>query len=411
VTRRERVERNLRLYPVYQILRNAFFWLPIFFLYFLSVLSLEEALLLEAIYYVAAVALEVPSGYLADRLGRRPTLILAMLADVGAAVVFAATGAFAPFVAAQVLKAAGHAFNSGADSALLFDSLRELEREPEIGLREARAFSAGLGATAIAALVGGLSAGIDLRIAWLLTALTSVGGLVIALRFQEPERGGEGQGVSQAVAGVGRRLRDKHLRWIFVFVVGMVVLNHVPYEFFQPYVALLVGASDRGYSFTPAVTGVLAAAMALGGAVASRGAMRVRSAIGVKASLLTAMALQLAIIASMAVTLAPWVLVLVLLRSTPMGLLNPIMLAEVHPRVETQIRATYLSLQSFAGRLAFAACLAVSSQAVAGLETSHPAMARVLWVYLAGGLLLGAALVWTGRRPHPDPELYDDQEG
>jgi hypothetical protein len=74
------------------------------------------------------------------------------------------------------------------------------------------------------------------------------------------------------------------------------------------------------------------------------------------------------------------------------------MLAEVHPRVETQIRATYLSLQSFAGRLAFAACLALSSQAVAGLETSHQAMARVLWAYLAGGLLLGAALLWTARR-------------
>lgn len=411
MTRREGVERNLRLYPVYQILRNAFFWLPIFFLYFLSVLSLEQALLLEAIYYVAAVALEVPSGHLADRLGRRPTLILAMLADVGAAVVFATTGAFAPFVAAQVLKAAGHAFNSGADSALLFDSLRELEREPEIGPREAQAFSAGLIATAIAALVGGLSAGVDLRIAWLLTALTSVGGLVIALLFQEPERGEAGQGVSQALAGVARRLRDPALRWIFVFVVGMVVLNHVPYEFFQPYVELLLGTSDSGYSFTPAVTGVLAAAMALGGALASRGAMRVRARFGVRPSLLAAMALQLVIIAAMAIALAPWVLVFVLLRSTPMGLLNPIMLAEVHPRVETRIRATYLSLQSFAGRLAFAVCLALSSRAVAGLETSHEAMAQVLWAYLAGGLLLGVALVWTARRAHPRPDVYDEEGG
>ena len=398
MTRRERVERNLRLYTHYQVFRNALFWLPIFFLYFLSVLSLEEALLLEAIYYVAAVALEVPSGYLADRLGRRPTLILAMFADVGAAVVFASTGAFEPFVAAQVLKAAGHAFNSGADSALLFDSLRELERESEIGSREARAFSAALTATAVAALIGGLSAGVDLRIAWVLTALASVGGLVIALRFQEPERGEAAQSVSRAVASVGRRLRDPHLRWIFVFVVGMVVLNHVPYEFFQPYVELLLGASDQGYSFTPAVTGVLAAAMALGGALASRGAMGVRARFGVRPSLLAAMALQLTIIACMAGALAPWVLVFVLLRSTPMGLLNPIMLAEVHPRVETQIRATYLSLQSFAGRLAFAVCLAISSRAVAGLETSHETMARVLWVYLACGLLLGVALVWTARR-------------
>jgi len=113
----------------------------------------------------------------------------------------------------------------------------------------------------------------------------------------------------------------------------------------------------------------------------------------------------------MAIALAPWVLVFVVLRSTPMGLLNPIMLAEVHPRVETRIRATYLSLQSFSGRLAFAVCLALSSRAVAGLETSHEAMAQVLWAYLAGGLLLGVALVWAARRAHPRPDVYDEEGG
>lgn len=394
MTRRERVERNVRLYPLYQAFRSALFWLPVFFLYFLSAVSLEEALFLEAVYYLAVVAAEVPSGYLADRLGRRPTLLLSCAFEVAAAITFALTGSFVPFLAAQLLKAGGHALNSGADSALLFDSLRELGRDAEVGALEGRAFAWGLTSTAGAALVGGLSAGFDLRVAWLLSALGSACAGVVALRFAEP-RALDGSPLVAPLAALGRvaaHLRDPVLRWVFVFVVGMVVLNHVPYEFFQPYIELLLGDRSEGYAATPAVSGALAGAMALLGAAASRAAMGVRARLRVYPSLLLAMAVQLVIIGAMGATLAPWVLGLVLLRSMPMGLLNPIVMAEVHPRVETGIRATYLSMQSFAGRLAFGVCLALSSRAVAGVETSHDAMASVLAAYLIGGIALGALL-------------------
>ena len=64
------MDRNVRLYPIYQAARSSTFWLPVFFLYFSSKFDVADVLLLEAIYYGAVVALEVPSGYLSDRLGR-----------------------------------------------------------------------------------------------------------------------------------------------------------------------------------------------------------------------------------------------------------------------------------------------------------------------------------------------------
>ena len=45
--------------------------LPVFFLYFSSHLSLSEVLRLEALYCLAVVVLEAPSGYFSDRVGRR----------------------------------------------------------------------------------------------------------------------------------------------------------------------------------------------------------------------------------------------------------------------------------------------------------------------------------------------------
>lgn len=392
------MERNLRLYPIYQVLRSSMFWLPVFFLYFLSVLSIEEALLLEAIYYFAVVLLELPSGYLSDRVGRRLTLGISALCAIASAVLFALTAAFVPFAIAQVLKAAGMAFNSGTDSSLLYDSLEEVGRTEEIGEREGRAHSYGLGAGAIAAVVGGITAGFDLRLAWWLTALAEVGALVVVLRFAEPASDRHRAEPSLAARGLLTALRRPVLLWTFAFVVGMTVLNHVPYTFFQPYLELLLAnRTVDGYALTPALSGLLAGAMMGVGSWVSASAMRVRSLLGVFRSLLAATALQLAIIVSMGAVLSPWIVGMILLRSAPMGLLNPIVRAEIHPRVETQIRATYLSFQSLVGRLAFSACLAISSWAVGERELTHTVMSGVLFAFAGLGVLLLAGLAPWGR--------------
>ena len=112
------MQRNLRLYLVYQVAHNGYFWLPVFFLYFSSILPAGEVLLLEAIYYLGVVVLEVPSGYLSDRIGRRVILVLSMAMWLGACLVFAFTSSFAAFAAGQLLLSAGMAFNSGSDTSL-----------------------------------------------------------------------------------------------------------------------------------------------------------------------------------------------------------------------------------------------------------------------------------------------------
>ena len=82
------MERNLSLYPFYQIGRHTLFWVPVFFLYFSSLLTIDEVLALEALYYFSVVVLEVPSGYLSDRIGRRVTLVMGNAATVAAFVLF-----------------------------------------------------------------------------------------------------------------------------------------------------------------------------------------------------------------------------------------------------------------------------------------------------------------------------------
>ena len=84
-SRQVEMARNLRLYPWFKFFQGLYFWHAVWFLYFQSELSAAEAVLLYAIYDVGALALEVPSGYMSDRLGRRVTLIAAAASGLAGA--------------------------------------------------------------------------------------------------------------------------------------------------------------------------------------------------------------------------------------------------------------------------------------------------------------------------------------
>jgi len=391
------VNRNLALYPVYRGLRGLMFWLPVFFLYFQSVLDVADVLVLEALYYLGVVVAEVPSGYFSDRIGRRVTLLIAMGAWTAACWLFVLTSSFVPFAVAQLGLAVGMAFNSGTDSALLYDSLKALGREDEIAAFESRAQAWGLAMLGVAAVVGGLLAGLDLRFAYALSALSASLAFAVAWRFEEPTGTRALPPMRQLVAVAGR-LRDPALRWLFLFVVAMTVFNHVPYELFQPWLELLLNDDGSGYARTPAVSGVVVGLSFALSAWASTHAAAWGARVGLRNGLFAVLGLQALVMAAMAAVVHPVVVLLILLRTVPTALTVPLMLSVVHPRIDSGQRATYLSLQSLAGRLAFSLCLLATARTMGGLESlNHSAMRAILLTYLAGMAVVATGLWVIGR--------------
>ena len=87
-------------------------------------LSLAEILLVNVFFSTANLVMEYPSGYVSDRLGYRRSLLIACgLALVGwCAYLFAEN--FWHVVGAELLLGVSHAFISGSDNALLYETLR-----------------------------------------------------------------------------------------------------------------------------------------------------------------------------------------------------------------------------------------------------------------------------------------------
>ena len=385
------LRRNLKLYPWYVGLFHAYFWLPIYFLFFNSKLELSEVLYLASIYFVSVVVIEVPSGWFSDQFGRRKTLITASVFLCLAYTLFLFANSFEAFAVAQIFLAGGIAFNSGTDTSFLLESTLALNEPDTYPQLEAKAVKYGFLGTAAAGILGGLAAIPDYRGAYALSLAGGIGLLLITIRFTEPSRTRDANRVgffTQVITCLGL-FRNVRLLWLSVFAVFMIVINHIPYEFYQPYLRELATQYKIAKS-TPLLTSVhLTLTMIVASLIASR-SIRIREKIGEGATFLSAAVLQVAMMAIMHFFVSIPAAIATLLRSCPRALMTAPLNAAVAPSVPASKRATFLSLQSLFGRLGFSITLALFGAAAEGKE--WVAITKMLgwgmWLGIGGCIVL-----------------------
>lgn len=127
------LQHNLRYYTWFYTISGLIFPIPIWVAFYTQIITLEQLAIINAIESLTTLALEVPTGALADILGRRKTIIIGsvLLASFFFAVPFA--NSFLAILLLSLLSGTGSALISGSDSALIYDSLKEQNKESQIG--------------------------------------------------------------------------------------------------------------------------------------------------------------------------------------------------------------------------------------------------------------------------------------
>lgn len=149
-------------------------------------LTMSQIFLLKSVYSIAMVVTELPSGYLADMWGCRKTLLLGAILGTIGIIIYSISSDFASFVMAEVVLGVGFSFISGADSALLYDSLKTKNREHEYIKFEGRITSAGNFAEALAGVAGGILASISLRTPYYFQIVVAAIAIPAAFFLKEP---------------------------------------------------------------------------------------------------------------------------------------------------------------------------------------------------------------------------------
>ena len=393
------MERNLRVIGVHYALAHALAWLPVFVLFTRRHHGLDGAVTLAAIYYLAAVTLEVPSGWFSDRVGRVITLRLGAIAWIGAHAVFlVADTSFLAVAAGQCLMALGFSALSGTDVALHYDSLEALDRADEYEDRQSRVAARGYLSGTVGTIAGGALGLLDLRLAFGAALVTAVAQLVTAFALEEPPTHQHAEPFHRQLAQCGALLGQRFLGWLFIYWVGMVVLEHVAFTLSQPYLTEALGRSSDDLGATPMVVGLQFASSSAVGALAAATAPRVRRRLGLPTTLFLLAALSATVVTVMGTVIHAAVIGLLVLRSVHGAAAPVLMTADAAPLVKAHHRATYFSIHSLAGRLAYSSVLFGVAAAVGDdLTASLRVLAGVAWSVC--GLVIVAHLLMG--RPQP----------
>ncbi|OFW90401.1 MAG: hypothetical protein A3B66_10040 [Alphaproteobacteria bacterium RIFCSPHIGHO2_02_FULL_46_13] len=182
--------RNLKLLYLYTIFLNSIFLLPIIIPFYRDELGLtfHDFLIGESVFAVVVILCDVPAGYLADRWGRKKTLILgAGLLAASYALLALATGFWSALLAQGAI-GVGIATVSGANSALLYDTLLSQGREGEYRRREGFRFALQLYSCSLACVAGGYLYAINHHLPLILEVILISCGAIVACGFVEPPR-------------------------------------------------------------------------------------------------------------------------------------------------------------------------------------------------------------------------------
>jgi MFS family permease len=343
-------------------------------------LSMSQIFILKSIYSVAMVATELPSGYLADVWGCRRTILLGAILGALGILIYSFSGDFCSFMVAEVVLGIGFSFVSGADSAILYNSLKAEDREDEYIKYEGQITSAGNFAEALAGVAGGLLATISLRTPYYFQFFVAAVAIPAAFLLKEPQHI-----LDRARLKMSEILSIVKLTYLQVEMRSAILISSftgaatLTYAWFvQPYF------QEAGVPVS--VFGILWTLLNLSAGVFSMYSYRIERWLGNKKTLLMIVIfISLGfILTSIEISLAGIAILFGFYMVR--GIATPVLKDQINQYTDSKVRATILSVRNLEIRLIFAAI-----GPVLGFLTDKFSLSTALVVcgvtYFVGGIL------------------------
>lgn len=121
-------------------------------------MTLLQIGLLEGIYHITSMICEIPSGAWADLVGRKRSMLISRVCITISCIIMLFSRNFWGFALSFIIQALGNAFTSGSEEALVYDSLKCIDKEDDFIKVNGRLNMLIEVSQAIATVVGGVLA-------------------------------------------------------------------------------------------------------------------------------------------------------------------------------------------------------------------------------------------------------------
>jgi MFS family permease len=266
-----RISRNIPKNYLYTFLSNTSLSEAIWMLYLAyRGLTLFQIGLVESVFHVTSLLMEVPTGIVADRFGRRTSRLLSRVMAMIGTLLMIASRSFWGFALAFVFVALGYNLESGAGDALVYDSLVQAGRQYRYMRVKGRQEVAYQAAAIVSLVASGIVATFDYLLAYYLALGIHALSFGLALTFVEPDVGRAGaaakrRGLVFHVVDSLRALRDHRVILVYVLFIEGFSLFCTTFRFYfqnflksRGFIEWQIGAALAG----GAVAGMIGAANA-----------------------------------------------------------------------------------------------------------------------------------------------------
>ena len=380
----QNLKSNLWKIYLFKVFAGMFFSIPIFVLFWQeNGLSLTQVMILQSIFAILTVILEVPTGYFADIYGRKKTLIFAAITGAIAISTYSLGHNFFQFLIAEIFFALSVSLSSGTVSALIYDTLQEIGEGKNYKKIWGNVLFYEMIALAISNVFGGFIAKIDLRYA--LYASIPFFTLMIPAAFllQEPKRHKLifEKGYTKELFKIIKvdLIQNEKLRWVLIYSGIIYAFNQSSLWLYQPYFNLL--GLDIAYF------GIIFASFQIVAAFSSKYAHKIEEKLGQKHSL----AMLIFLVAGSYFLMSNFMFLFsfsfCFIQQFVRGFKNAVVTDYINQLTNSSMRATILSAESFIGRLLYATVIPICGW-IADIYTLQQTLIVMGTITLISGIII-----------------------
>lgn len=246
-------KRNSALFILAHFCQALWFIIPIWIVYYRGYVSTSQIAFIAGWAYLVQLVMELPTGAFADMVGKRWSILLSYLLTAIGMLVIPLANTFAHFLLIETLVGIGSALFSGAQEALLYDSLKQDGREADFGKVMTKDGFWYQIALMTSTAIGGLMYSYGHLIPFIASAMSALLGMGFAWFFMEPtidtEKFSWRNYLKQIRLGVHEIKKNNETLLLSSYYIAVGSMTWVCQTFFNSYLLIDLGFDDqtRGY--------------------------------------------------------------------------------------------------------------------------------------------------------------------
>lgn len=240
------IEKNININYLYQSIKCMDITGAIWVLYLaFKGMNLAQIGLLEGIFHGTSILFEVPTGAIADLLGRKRTIILSRVSALVSSALMIRSNGFWGFAIGFIFSAISYNLSSGSEEALIYDSLRQVGKEEGYMKVSGKINFIIEVMQGFGAFVGAFLAETSFVLSYVVAMSLGIIALIVALGFEEPKNENLNKKINikahfkETYRAI---MENKRLVFLLIFYPTVFAFSTILYFYGQQYF------SDAGYS-------------------------------------------------------------------------------------------------------------------------------------------------------------------